>query len=189
MAIRFIECVFLSAFLAMVGYGLGWLTGVLIRQVIEGQADLEGVRQAIARRARLERGMESRVQDRRAEHGKLDRELKELVRKRIVIDQATRVALEVADHVVRVVGDEVVGRHRFLALVYNKYLAAAAGGGAHNSLIDPAWAVAQEVEVWAVGVTEARIELEKRYPPAFGFSVSSLVAASREEDVAAAAAI
>ena len=181
MAIRFIECVLLSAFLAMVGYGLGWLVGVVISQFIEHNADLGGIRETIARRARIERGMEARLRDRRAEHAKLDREFKELVRKRLALEHAATESLEVADHIMRVVGDEVAGRQRFLALVFNKYLAGSgSGGGAHHSLIDPAWAVAQEIEVWSIGVAEARIELEKRYPPAFGYSVSSLVAAQRE---------
>ena len=180
MAIRFFEALLLSAFMAIVGYGLGRLVGVLVQLVLEESANSDSVRAMIAHRAKIERGLEARLRDRRAEMAKLDRNIKELVRKRLQHEAAAAKSMAVADQVMRVIGEEVTGRQRFLALVFNKYLAGGSGG-AHQTLIDPAWAIAQEIEIWGKSMTEARSDLEKRYPPAFGFSVSSLVEAPRDD--------
>ena len=175
MAIRFFESVLLSTFLALVGFGLGHLVGFLVKSVIEDSADLEKIRAVISTRARIERGLDARTRARRAEMAKLDREVKELVRRRVVIEQKTSQSLSVADRLVRIVGEELVGRQRYLALVVNKYIGGSIAGA---GLIDPVWASAQEVEVWSSGLAEARNELDKRYPPSFGYTVSSLLESS-----------
>jgi hypothetical protein len=183
MAIRFFETLLLASFLSAVAYGMGRLFGTLIQQMIEQGANADVVRALVARRGIIERGLDGRVRTRRADMAKLDREVKELVRKRINLDHAIGEARSIADHIIRLVGEELVGRERFVGLVFNKYV----GSGGGNALVDPAWAVAQEVEVWAIGLVEARVELEKRFPPSFGFSISSLVSASKEAAAAATA--
>jgi len=105
---------------------------------------------------------------------KLDRDIKELVRQSSIFDHATAIAMQITDHLTRLIGEEVAGRQRFLALVYNRTVSPGGGG---KTTIDAAWATAQEVEIWTTSVADARSEVEKRYPPSFGYVVSSLVAA------------
>ncbi|MEI8394750.1 MAG: hypothetical protein WCF85_08455 [Rhodospirillaceae bacterium] len=176
MAIRFVESMLLTGFMSLLGFAIGRLVGVVVQHMVEHGVESETIRASIATRAKIERGLDARIRGLRAEMAKVDREIKEMVRKRIAFDQATKEQLAIADRIMRVVGDQVAGRTAFLGLVFNKYIAAGSGG---NSVVDAAWATAQEVEVWAPGIAEARIELEKRYPPSFGFTVSSLVSAPK----------
>ncbi|MEI6985171.1 MAG: hypothetical protein WCK65_03500 [Rhodospirillaceae bacterium] len=174
MAVRFVESVLLSVFMAVVAYGLGRLVGVVFKSVMEHNADLDAIRAVIARRAKLERGLDTRIRSRRSVMAKLDRDIKELVRQSSIFDHATAIAMQITDHLTRLIGEEVAGRQRFLALVYNRTVSPGGGG---KTTIDAAWATAQEVEIWTTSVADARSEVEKRYPPSFGYVVSSLVAA------------
>ncbi|MEI7605835.1 MAG: hypothetical protein WCJ64_09310 [Rhodospirillaceae bacterium] len=179
MLIRFCEAVLLAAFFSAVAYGSGRLIGSLATAMIEKGANLDQLRAMIARRSALERGLSSRVGDRRRDMAALDRDIKELVRKRIQLEQEIDAVLETPDRIMRQIGQEVRGMQLYLALVLNKYVSNAGG----SSTIDPAWASAQEVAVWAAGVGEARGELERRYPESQGFKVTSLVDAAREAAV------
>jgi hypothetical protein len=183
MAVRFFESVLLAAFLTTLGYGLGRLIGFIAQSIIESQGNITGLQATVTRRARIERGFQTRIGALRREMVTYDREIKEATHRQMALAQATAESLATADSIVRVVGEESVGRQRYLALVFNKYVAA--GGGA-ASLIDDSWNVAQEVEVWAVGPAEARVDVEKRYPAVFGFSVHSLMSAPREPERTAA---
>jgi hypothetical protein len=177
MVVRFFESVLLAAFLTTLGYGLGRLLGVLVQGIIESQGNIKVLQATITRRAGIERGFQTRIGALRREMVNFDRAIKEATHRQMALAQATAESLATADRIVRLVGDEAVGRQRYLALVFNKYVA---GGGGAASMIDDSWNVAQEVEVWAIGPAEARIDVEKRYPAVFGFSVHSLVSAPRE---------
>ncbi len=179
MAIRFIESVLLAAFLTTLGYGLGRLLGYLAQSIIESQGNVTGLQTTVTRRAGIERGFQNRIGALRREMVNFDREIKEAVHRHTALVAATNESLATADRIVRLVGEEAVGRSRYLALVFNKYVSA--GGGA-ATLIDESWLVAQEVEVWAIGPAEARVEVEKRYPAVFGFTVHSLHSAPREPE-------
>ena len=61
----------------------------------------------------------------------------------------------------------------YIALVANKYAGSGGTQKAH-ALIDPSWAQPQIIHVWARGMGEARGEIERRYPPAFGFVITRL---------------
>ncbi len=178
MLIRFCEAVLLAAFFSAVAYGGGRLIGAVVSVMVEKNANLDLLRAAVARRSGLERDLSARVADRRRIMAGLDREIKELVRKRVQLDQAAAEALETPDRIMRMIGQEVKGTQLFLALVFNKYVSGTGAGGTMS--IDPAWATAQEVAVWATAIGEARGELERRYPESQGFKITNLVDVSKE---------
>ncbi len=182
MAVRFLEAILLAAFFSGAGYVFGRLFGVVIQFMIEREADMPAIRASITKRSSLERNLENRVRDRRKEMAGLDRSITELVRKKNGLQQDAAALAATPDRILRQVGEELAGATRFLALVYNKY--AEGGKGA----VDNSWTVPQEIEVWTVGLSEARVELEKRYPPSFGYVISSLLVApdeSKEKDAPA----
>jgi hypothetical protein len=179
MLIRFCEAILLAAFLSAAAYVCGRMLGAVVAGFVEKSGDLDVMRAVIARRSGLERGLSTRVGDRRRVMAGLDRDIKELVHKRLQLDQEAAEALETPDRIMRVIGQEVRGMQVFLALVLNKYVSNAASG---SSTVDPSWASAQEVAVWAAGMGEARGELERRYPESQGFKITSLVDVAREKD-------
>ena len=178
MLVRFCEAVLLAAFFSAVAYGCGRLIGAVIAGLVEKNGNLDALRAVIARRSGLERELSSRVGERRKVMAGLDRDIKEMVRKRVQLEQMAAEALETPDRIMRVIGQEVRGMQLYLALVLNKYVSSSGGGG---TTIDPAWASAQEVAVWAGGMGEARGELERRYPESQGFKITSLVDVAREK--------
>ena len=178
MLIRFVEAVLLAAFFSTVAYGCGRLIGALASSMIEKSGNIDALRAMIARRSGLEREFSGRVGERRRIMAVLDREIKELVRKRIQLEQAAAEALETPDRIMRVIGQEVRGMQLYLALIFNKYVSGTGGGGTMS--IDPAWAAAQEVAVWAASMGEARGEAERRYPESQGFKISNLVDTAHE---------
>lgn len=178
MLIRFCEAILLAAFFSAVAYGGGRLIGAIAVGMVEKSANLDLLRAVVARRSGLERSLSSRVGDRRQIMARLDREIKELVRRRLQLEQAAAEALETPDRIMRVIGQEVRGMQLYLALIFNKYVSGTGGGGTMS--IDPAWAAAQEVAVWAASMGEARGEAERRYPESQGFKISNLVDTAHE---------
>ena len=170
MLVRFFEAILLAAFFSAVAYTSGRLIGTLIATMVEKNGNLELVRATIARRSGFERDLSHRVGERRKLMANFDRDIKELVRKRVLLEQEAAELLETPDRIMRVLGQEARGMQCYLALVLNKYVS---GGG--SNAIDPSWATAQEVAVWAAGLGEARGELERRYPESQGFKITSLV--------------
>lgn len=179
MLIRFCEAVLLAAFFSTVAYGFGRLIGTVSVGMVERSGNLDALRATIARRSGLEREFSGRVGERRRIMAALEREIKDLVRKRIQLEQMAAEALETPDRIMRQIGQEVRGTQLYLALVLNKYVSNAGG----STTIDPAWASAQEVAVWANGMGEARGELERRYPESQGFKITSLVDVARENTI------
>ena len=177
MLVRFCEAVLLAAFFSAVAYGCGRLIGAVIAGVVEKNGNLDALRAMITRRSGLERGFSARVGERRRVMAGLDRDIKELVRRRVQLEQMAAELMETPDRIMRVIGQEVRGMQLYLALVLNKYVSGSGGG---TMSMDPAWASAQEVAVWAAGLGEARGELERRYPESQGFKVTSLVDVDKE---------
>ena len=170
MLVRFIEAVLLCAFFSASAYSVARLIGSLGASMTEKSGCLEAVRLQIARRSGLERSLAQRVGERRKAMAHLDREIKELTRTRSQLEQAAAEALETPDQIMRVVGHEINGMLPYLGLVLNKYVKAEGG----TTSIDPAWAYAQEIQVWAKSLGEARGELERRYPESQGYKITSM---------------
>ena len=135
MIIRIIQAVLVAMFLSILGYLLGRLVGSALQSRLEEKANLKVVRDTVLRRAKLERSLEARVRSRRTDLRQIDNRIKELVRQRLELEGQLREATAVGDRILRVIGEEVVGKPHFLALVYNKYIAG--GGGAAGD--GPGW--------------------------------------------------
>lgn len=169
---RFFEAISVAGFLAALGYGGGRLAGSLLVGMIRKKPDTRRLEETIDRLSGLERDLANRVGERRKAKAELDRKIKHLTQRRSQLDQLKAAAEDHPERVLRSIGQEVKGAQAFLALVLNKYVKA---GGTSQSAIDPAWATAQEVEVWAKSLAEARGELDRRYPDSQGFKITSLI--------------
>ncbi len=168
---RFFEAICVAGFLAAVAYGGGRVIGTMILGMIGKKPETGALQALIERRSTLERGLADRLGERRRVMAELDREIKILVLRRTQLNQAQAAAEESPDRVLRSLGQEIKGAQAYVALVLNKYVKSGGGG---KSPVDPVWATAQEVEVWAKSIAEARGELDRRYPDAQGFKVTSL---------------
>lgn len=173
MLIRFCEAILLAAFFSAVAYGCGRMIGAMVAGMVEKNGNIDELRAAIARRSGLEREFSSRVGERRRIMAGVDREIKELIRRRVLLERTAAEALETPDRIMRVIGQEVRGMQLYLALVFNKYVSGTGAGGTMS--MDPAWAAAQEVAVWAASMGDARGEVERRYPESQGFKISNLI--------------
>lgn len=172
MASHLFENVLLSLFLAMVFFVLGRLSGTFAKQRLEREHSLQALRDTIVMRAQLERGFGERNKKRREIWRKKDIETKELFRGRIRVMEQISETNALGNRLLRLVGDEVNGKSCFQAMVFNKYVAS--GGGQRHALIDRSWGTPQDVEVWAESLAAARMEVEKRYPPSFGYGITKL---------------
>ncbi len=175
---RFIEAVLLCAFFSAAAYVTGRILGAAAVSMIEKNADIDSLRLAVARRSGIERNLAARVGERRKVMVNLDRSIKDLVHQRNILEQKATDALEMPDRVLRTIGEPVKGMQYYLGLVFNKYVSSA---GISKGAIDESWATAQEVEIWAKTLGDARVELEKRYQESQGFKITSLVEPGREQ--------
>ncbi len=169
---RFLAAVALAVFFAALSYGAGRLIGAVLVGMLRKKANTAELQALIDRRSQLERDFAARTGNLRKVMTEVDAEIKILVIRRKQAEYAKEKAAESPERIMRLVGQEVRGAQRHVALVINKY-AKAAGGS--KSAVDVAWATAQEVEVWAKSADDARVELGRRYPESQGFKVTSLV--------------
>ena len=168
---RFIEAICVAGFLAAIGYGGGRLLGAVLASMMRKKPANLSLRDTIERRSILERNLAARIGERRKALAELDRSFRQLVSRRQQADAARTEAEACPDRIVRTVGQEVKGTELFLALVVNKYVRAEGGKAA----VDPAWALPQQIEVWAKSLADARGELDRRYPESQGYKVTSMV--------------
>ncbi|WP_247880068.1 hypothetical protein [Azospirillum sp. TSA6c] len=160
--------------LAGLGFGIGKLVIVLGERAIERRHGSEGVRDIIARRAKLETKLEARRGDRIRELKDLDGAAEDVLRRRKVMERQIEEARQSGERLVRLVGEEVQGSPCYVAMVVNKYVGTGAVQQSQHALVDPSWAQPQMIEVWARSMAEARTEIERRYPPAFGYAVTRM---------------
>ncbi|MGQ9368100.1 hypothetical protein [Azospirillum sp. ST 5-10] len=154
-----------------VAFGIAKAVVVVGTRRIERRHGLVGIRDTLARRARLEQRLEARRGERTAALKAIDARTQDVLLRRQQLDRRLAEATRGGDPVFRLIGEEMVGHSRFHAEVINRYV----GVGASSSVpVDPSWAQPQAVEVWAPGLQEARREVERRYPPSFGYKVVRL---------------
>ncbi len=165
----------ISAFgLAGLGFGIGKLVIVLGERAIERRHGSEGVRDVIARRAKMETKFESRRADRIRELKELDGTVEDVLRRRKVLERQIEDSRQSGERLVRLIGEEIQGSPCYVAMVVNKYVGTGAAQQSQHALVDPTWAQPQTIEVWARSMAEARTEIERRYPPAFGYAVTRM---------------
>ncbi|GLR80087.1 hypothetical protein GCM10007856_27640 [Azospirillum oryzae] len=160
--------------LSGLGFGIGKLVIVLGERAIERRHGSEGVRDVIARRAKMETKFEARRGDRIRELKELDGAVEDVLRRRKVMERQIEDARQSGERLVRLIGEEVQGSPCYVAMVVNKYVGTGAVQQSQHALVDPSWAQPQMIEVWARSMAEARTEIERRYPPAFGYAVTRM---------------
>ncbi|WP_029010716.1 hypothetical protein [Azospirillum halopraeferens] len=165
------QAIILALSFSVVALGIAKAVVIIGERRIERRYGLVGIRDVLARRARLEQGLEARRTERLAELKAADAAVQEAIMRRQQLDRRLSDTLRGGEPVIRLIGDEVAGSPCFVALVVNKYVGTGTGPSA---TIDPSWAQPQTVEVWAAGLPEARKEIERRYPQSFGYAVTRI---------------
>ena len=168
---RFFASIALAGFFSAIAYFAGKLMGGVMVARVQKSSGADALKALIDSRSELERKFAHRIGELRRAMALVDRDLKVLGGQRQRVEAELSHAESCPDRIVRVVGQEVKGNRLHVALVINKY--AKSGGG--KALTDPAWATAQEIEVWAKTLAEARSELDRTYPESQGFKVTNLV--------------
>jgi len=170
-----VQTVMLATFLAAIGYFSSLFIIRVMERNIERQGQFKEVVVVIARRARLEMGLDSRRSQLTSEAKTLEREIRNLVKERQAMEEELRLAAVTREVLMRLVGDEVEGNYAFIAEVVNRAVTPAKANQERRvTQIDASWAVPQLVEIWAPTLSDAKLLLEKRFPPSVGFGVIRL---------------
>lgn len=156
-----------------VAFGIARLVVLVGERMIEQKHGVPGIRDMLVRRARLEQGLDSRRDERRAEIKAVQEQTSEVARQRAHLERQIADILRGGDRVIHLIGEEVKGMHCFHAQVLNKYVGSAMMQQQH-AYIDAIWAQPQDMEVWAPALADAHKMIEARYPPAFGYKIVSL---------------
>lgn len=175
----YVQALFLALALAGLGFGIGKAAVLLGERAIERRFGTGNLRDAITRRAKLETRLEARRTQRTAELRRAESDVNDVMRRRQVLERRLRDLQRSGDEILRLIGEEVAGTPCFIAQVVNKYVGAGANQQAQHAFIDSSWAQPQSVEVWARTMPVARAEIERRYPPAFGYVVLRIQEAPR----------
>ncbi|WP_174436734.1 hypothetical protein [Azospirillum brasilense] len=182
------QALFLALALAGLGFGIGKAAVLLGERAIERRLGTGNLRDIIARRAKLEARFEARRTQRVADLRKAEEEVSEALRRRQALERRLRDLQHRGDDLLRLIGEEVAGTPCYIAQVANKYIGSGANQQAHHAFIDSGWAKPQTVEVWARTMPVARTEIERRYPPAFGYVVLRIQEAPQGSPITAGGA-
>ncbi|WP_211102240.1 hypothetical protein [Azospirillum brasilense] len=165
------QALFLALALAGLGFGIGKAAALLGERAIERRLGTGRLQDTITRRAKLEAGFEARKTQRIDDLRKAERDIGDATRRRQTLERRLRDLQHRGDELRRLIGEEVAGTPCYIAQVANKYVGGGANQQAQHAFIDSGWARPQTVEVWARTMPVARAEIERRYPPAFGYVV------------------
>ncbi|MBP2301730.1 hypothetical protein [Azospirillum picis] len=160
--------------LSGLAFGIGKIAVVLGERAIERRHGAEGVRNTIVRRAKMETRFESRRSERIAELKELDGAVEDVLRRRKMLEKQIEDSRQSGERLVRLIGEEVQGSPCYIVMVVNRYVGNGTFQQSQHALIDASWSQPQTVEVWARSMAEARAEIERRYPPAFGYAVTRM---------------
>lgn len=170
---------YLHALLTAIGLsalscGIGLAVLRIGERKLERRFDSVGIRDLIARRARCEQALEARRLARLEEIKALDAEVRDSVRRRHRLERQVNDSRAAANRTIRLIGEEVEGTPCFVATVVNRLVGSSTFQQKPHAYIDRSWSEPQTVEVWTRTVQDARSEIERRYPPAFGYMVVRL---------------
>lgn len=154
---------------------IGRVVVYLGEKSLEKKYGVGGVRERMVGCARLETALEQRRQEHVAALTEADNQATAAARRRKQIQRRYDDAVSAGEAPVRIIGEELKETPCFHAEVNNKYVASGTFEQKEHAYIDPAWAQPQVIEVWARSAAEARAEIERRYPPAFGYHISRLL--------------
>lgn len=153
---------------------------------IERRHGSVGIRDTMTRRARMEQAFEARRDARVKEIKSFEADLRLAMKRRQRLDRQWTDARNSGEQLIRQIGEEVEGAPCWVAMVINRYVGT---GNIPRApiLIDRSWAQPQIIEVWTRSLQDARTEIERRYPPSFGFHVQRLNEHSGADEPAAKA--
>jgi hypothetical protein len=164
----------LGLLLAMLAFIVARVSLVIGERSIERRAGKVGLRKMIVARAKMEQAFEARRNQRVEEIRKTDAEVKALFLRRQRLERALIDAKAASERLVRLIGEETEGTPCYVGKVINKYVGVGPAQQRGAIYVDRSWTQPQEMEVWVRTVNDARVEIERRYPPAFGFHLARL---------------
>lgn len=160
--------------LSGLGFGIAKLVVVFGERAIERRYGTGGVRDTIVKRAKLETRLEARRSERVGELKEAEGAVQDLIRRKAALERQLKDNQRTGDQLVRLIGEEIAGTPCYIAMVVNKYVGSANFQQKEHAFIDRSWSQPQIVEVWTRTAAEARAEIERRYPPAFGYVITRL---------------
>lgn len=171
----YVQAFLVALALSGVAFGIGRVVVFLGERSIETRLGAPGLRDRLIACAKLETALEKRREDRAAELKTARGRAEDAAGRRTRLDRQLNEALGAGETLIRVIGEEVRDAPCFHAEVVNKYVGAPNFEQKAHAYIDSSWAQPQIMEVWARSVAEARNEIERRYPPAFGYQIGRLL--------------
>ncbi|TWB66211.1 hypothetical protein FBZ87_1152 [Nitrospirillum amazonense] len=140
--------------------------------VLEHTADVSGLRQRLARYARIASGLSDRVEARKSTAAGAATVLFSTQRQEAQLKKKVR-ELEASPHrFVRILGHELLPNRPFEFLVMNSSVSHQVKRGERHAFFDSSWARPVPVHVWATNMEEARAEFERAFPRTLGFKIT-----------------
>ncbi len=182
---RWLEIGIFVVFVAVLAWAVSGLFSLAVEVVLEGSGRARKYRAAIDMRATLisrfkkRRGVLLSVVDQRND------EVNAIQGQRAALIKRLNKLRSAKDQLVRQIGENTTGSHRYNFVVANRYVLSYVAKGQQHPLLDESWKHGQLVEVWAKSLMDARITVVDRYPATLGYFVEKLEGKSKngeEED-------
>jgi len=172
----------LGLLLAVLAFAVARISVVMGERAIERRHGRVGLKKMFIQRAKMERDFEIRRDKRMKEIAEVERDIRELFVERQRLERSLVAAKAASERLVRLIGEETEGASCHIGKVINKYVGAGPAQMRGPYLVDRMWAQGQEMEVWTRNIAEARAEIERRFPPSFGFHITRLSELGVQDD-------
>lgn len=170
-----VQALFVALGLSGAAFLIGRVVVYLGEKSLEKKFGVDGFRERLVACAKLETQLDARSAERAKALKEADNIASEAVKRRKQLERRMADAQSYGEALVRIIGDEVKDAPCFYAEVVNKYVGQATFEQREHAYVDSSWAQPQVMEIWARSIAEARAEIERRYPPAFGYQISRLI--------------
>ncbi|HRJ61527.1 MAG TPA: hypothetical protein PKZ97_13560 [Azospirillaceae bacterium] len=170
-----VQALFVALGLSGAAFAIGRVVVYLGEKSLEKRYGVDGFRERFAACAKLETQLDSRSAERAKALKEADNIASDAVKRRKLLERRMADAQSFGEAVVRIIGDEVKDAPCFYAEVVNRYVGQPTFEQREHAYVDSSWAQPQIMEIWARSIAEARAEIERRYPPAFGYQISRLI--------------
>ena len=170
-----LQALFVALGLSGTAFVIGRVVVYLGEKSLEKRHGVDGFRERFAACARMETALELRASARAKELKEADNAASDAVKRRKKLDRQLADAQSFGEALVRIIGEENKDSPCFYAEVVNKYVGQANFEQREHAYLDSSWSQPQIMEIWTRSAAEARAEIERRYPPAFGYHISRLL--------------
>lgn len=170
-----VQALFVALGLSGAAFLIGRVVVYLGEKSLEKKFGVDGFRERLVACAKLETQLDARSAERAKALKEADNIASDAVKRRKQLERRMADAQSYGEALVRIIGDEVKDAPCFYAEVVNKYVGQATFEQREHAYVDSSWAQPQVMEIWARSIAEARAEIERRYPPAFGYQISRLI--------------